>query len=250
MSRLWFDGSGVIQLNSRITMIKDHVVNVTIRSHLQDVLMIYKQNADIAITRDIRSKTPTVRITIRVAIKKMLSWLQLLLTKITHRVLLWSQRLCHYRWRRPDWTRDIVRRIRSASRSWTLGLERILLETDVLTMYAELSVAVRELYEWCERSSQNVSRDRLNKIHYSDHVKSQYSVILRHVTRLWIYFINQKLHKITKTNALFSWRILVWFICTHEQFWFFWSSWPLWPNWNENQIIISLSFKIPVVLVK
>ena len=242
--------SSIIQLNSRITLIKDHVVNVTFRSHLQDILMIYQQNADIAITRDVRSRIPTDRIPIRVAIKKMWSWLQLLLTKMSHGVLLSSLRLCHCRRRRPDWTRDIVRRIRSPSRSWTLGLGRILLETDVLTMYTELSVAVRELDEWYERSSQNVSRDRLNKIHYSDHVKSQYSVILRHVTRLWIYFINQKLHRITKTNALFSWRMLTWFRCTHEQFWFFWSSWPLWSNWNENQIIISLSFRIPVVLVK
>ena len=50
---------------------------------------------------------------------------------------------------------------------------------------------------------QNVSRDRLNKIQYSDHVKSQYSVILRLISRSWIYFIKQKLQRIIQTNHLF-----------------------------------------------
>ena len=91
----------------------------------------------------------------------------------------------------------------AASRSWTLGQGRILLETDVLTEHAELSVAMRGLDACYERSVQNVSRGRLKKVHYPDHVKSQYSVILRHVTRSWIYFINQKLHRIIQTNHSF-----------------------------------------------
>ena len=58
----------------------------------------------------------------------------------------------------------------------------------------------RELWYW---EGESISRDRLNKIHYSDHVKSQYSVILRHVTRSWIYFIKQKLQRIIQTNHFF-----------------------------------------------
>ena len=91
----------------------------------------------------------------------------------------------------------------AASRSWTLGQGRILLETDVVTEYAELSVGMSGLDQSCERSVQNVSRDRLNKIQYSDHVKSQYSVILLHISRSWIYFINQKLHRMIQTNHSF-----------------------------------------------
>ena len=105
----------------------------------------------------------------------------------------------------------------------------------------------RELWYW---EGQDISSDRLNKLQNSDHVKSWNSVILRHVTRWWIYFINQKLHGIIQTNQSFSWWMTNWIICTHEQIWFFWSSWVSWPNWNENQIYISRSFRIPVVLVK
>ena len=105
----------------------------------------------------------------------------------------------------------------------------------------------RELWYW---EGQNMSSDRLNKIQNSDHVKFRNSVILRHVTRWWIYFINQKLHGIIKTNPSFSWWMMDWTICTHEQFWFFWSSWASRRNCNENQIYISRSFRIPVVLVK
>ena len=67
--------------------------------------------------------------------------------KKSHGALLSSRRPCLFRWRRPDWTRDIVRRIRSASRSWTLILGRILLGTDILMKHAELSVAMRTLDE-------------------------------------------------------------------------------------------------------
>ena len=116
--------------------------------------------------------------------------------------------------------------------------------------HAEFSVATRGLDECYERSIQNVSRDRLIKIQYSDHVKSQYAVIFRHVTRSWIYFINQKSHRIFQTDQLYSWWLLDWTICTDEQFCFLRCSWALWSNWNENQIVIFRSFRIPVILVK
>ena len=107
-----------------------------------------------------------------------------------------------------------------------------------------------DLTNVCEQSVQNISRERFNNIQYSDHVKSQYSVILLHISRSWIYFINQKLHRIIQTNHSFFRRMLNWIICTHEQFWFLWFSWALWPNWNENQILVYRSFTIPVVFVK
>ena len=112
--------------------------------------------------------------------------------KMSHGALLLSRPLCLFRWRRPDWTRDIVRRMTQYHDRELWYWERILLESDVLMEHAELSVAMRGLDEFYERSIPNVSRDRLNKIQYSDHVKSQYSVILRHETRSWIYFIYQK----------------------------------------------------------
>ena len=106
-----------------------------------------------------------------------------------------------------------------------------------------------DLTNVCERSIQNVNRDRLNKIHYSDHVKPPYAMILRHVTRSWIYFIKQKLQRIIQINQLFSWWMMDWIKYTYEQFWFLWFSWAMWPNWNENQIFIYRSFTIPVLVI-
>ena len=138
----------------------------------------------------------------------------------------------------------------SVSRSWTPILEGYYLKLTSWWSTRSFPSLYVDLTNVNERSIQNVSSDRLNKIHYSDHVKSQYSVILRRVTRSWIYFIKQKLRRLIQTNPSFSWRMLDWTMCTHEQFWFLWSSWVLWSNWNENQIIISSSFRISVVLVK
>ena len=251
-SRLWNEVSTVIQLNSRITMIKDHVINVKFY---------------ISFTRKIsswfpgRTQMPRLHEMSGRGLRQFVSWYVSRFEKMWSlsavtpgKDVTWSVTIITTTLSFQKTTTRLNKRHcaknDSVSRSWTLGQGRILLETDVLTTHAELFVAIRGTWRIYERSVQNVSGDRLNKIHYSDHVKSQNSVILLHVTRSWIYFISQKLRKIMQTNLLFSWRMLDWTIYLHEQFWFLWSRWQLWTNWNENQIIIFRSFRIPVSLLK
>ena len=191
-SRLWNEGSIVIQLNSRVTTIKDHVINVKIyisftrylhdlkmergsrdntRFQIEDSDSPYRDTChdlkNVVVTAVASGKDNTCGITITTT--------TLSFQKTTTRL---DARHCA----KND----------AASRSWTLGQDRILLETDVLTTHAELFVALRALDECCERSVLNISRERLIKNHYSDHVKSQYSLILRHISRSWIYFVYQK----------------------------------------------------------
>ena len=152
------------------------------------------ENADPAITRDVRPRIPTVRIANtchdlkNVVVSVVASWKK---NQNMQSVSIIADDFSLFRWRRLDWTRDIVRRrIRSVSRSWTLihGKDTTWnWRPDGRTR--RLFVAMRGLDECYERAVKNVSRDRLKKVHYSDHVKSQYSVILRHVTWSWIYFI-------------------------------------------------------------